>query len=153
MIAVELVGLEVFGYHGVEEDERREGQPFLYDVWLDVSDAARSDRLEDAVDYRDVAACVRDVSGGRQFQLLEALAGSVAEALVERFPVERARVRVRKPRVQPAGLTVEHAAATVEASRLAGGRSNDQLVGSGAHAFAGADAGVDDPGAGGAAAH
>ena len=60
---VELEGLEVFGRHGVLEDERRDGRNF-YDISLEVSEAALSDRLEDAVDYREVAACVQEVSDG-----------------------------------------------------------------------------------------
>jgi dihydroneopterin aldolase len=112
MIVVELEALEVFGRHGVLDDERRDGQTFLYDVWLEVGDAARSDRIEDAVDYRDVADCVREVSDGGQFNLIEALAAAVADALAERFAVERVRVRVRKP--SPAGVPAAYAAATVE---------------------------------------
>ena len=42
---------------------------------------------------------MQEVSDGRAFQLLEALAAAVADALVARFPVERVRVRVRKPDV------------------------------------------------------
>ena len=111
---VELEGLEIFGRHGVLEEERRDGQSFLYDISLDVSEAALSDRLEDAVDYRDVAACVKEISDGRQFQLIEALAGAVADAIAERFPVERVRVRVRKPDPRPAGLHVAFSAAIAE---------------------------------------
>jgi 7,8-dihydroneopterin aldolase/epimerase/oxygenase len=114
MTTIELAGLEVFGYHGVNDDERRDGQRFLYDVELDVGEAGSSDRIEDAVDYREVAACVRDVSESRAFHLLEALAAAVADALLDRFPVASVRVRVRKPDVR---LPVEHAAATVERSR------------------------------------
>jgi len=110
MILVELYGLEVFGYHGVLEAEQREGQSFLYDVELEVGDGALSDRIEDALDYREVAALVREVSDGRRFDLIEALAAAVADALVARFPVERVRVRVRK---RPAGLPVEYSAASV----------------------------------------
>jgi dihydroneopterin aldolase len=111
---VELAGLEIFGYHGVNEDERRDGQRFLYDVRLDVGDAGASDRIEEAVDYREVAACVREVSEARAYHLLEALAAAVADALLERFPVAAVRVRVRKPDVR---LPVEHAAVSVERSR------------------------------------
>ena len=114
MTTIELAGLEVFGYHGVGEDERRDGQRFLYDLELDVGEAGSSDRIEDAVDYRDVAACVREVSESRAFHLLEALAAAVADALLDRFPVARVRVRVSKPDVR---LPVEHAAATIERSR------------------------------------
>jgi dihydroneopterin aldolase len=112
MIVVELEGLEVFGRHGVLEEERRDGATFLYDIRLEVGDGALSDRIEDAVDYREVADCVREVSDGRQFSLIEALAAAVADALVGRFEVERVRVRVRKP--QPAGVPATHSAATVE---------------------------------------
>lgn len=111
---VELEGLEVFGRHGVEEDERRDGRVFFYDISLEVSEAALSDRIEDAVDYREVAICVQEVSDGGQFQLIEALAAAVADAIAERFPVERVRVRVRKPDPRPAGLAVAYSAATAE---------------------------------------
>jgi dihydroneopterin aldolase len=111
-VIVELEGLEVFGRHGVLDEERRDGQTFFYDITLDVSDAALSDLIEDAVDYREVAACVQEVSEGRQFQLLEALAAAVADAIVERFDVQHVRVRVRKQR--PAGVEAAFSAATAE---------------------------------------
>jgi dihydroneopterin aldolase len=113
-VTVELVDLELPGRHGVLEEERAEGQRFLFDVWIDVPEAAaRSDRIEDAVDYRQVVAAVRRVSDGRDYRLLEALAAAVADELVARFPVTRARVRVRKPDVRLeapvgwSGVTVE----------------------------------------------
>jgi len=112
MIVVEVKGLEVFGRHGVLDAERRDGATFLYDVRLEAGDGALSDRIEDAVDYREVAECVREVSDGRQFNLIETLAAAVADALVSRFDVERVRVRVRKP--QPAGVPAAYSAATVE---------------------------------------
>lgn len=116
-LTVELHGLEIPGRHGVLEDERRAGRTFLYDLWLDVPDAALSDRIEDAVDYREVAACVREISDGCAFHLLEALAAAVADALVERFPLHQARVRVRKPELEVKGLRAAYSAATAERVR------------------------------------
>jgi 7,8-dihydroneopterin aldolase/epimerase/oxygenase len=116
-VTVELYGLEVAGAHGVEEAERQAPQTFLYDLRLEVPDAATSDRLEDTVDYREVVRCVQEVSDARQFQLLEAMAGAVAEALVGRFDLEAARVRVRKPNVELVAPVV-WTAATVERRRL-----------------------------------
>jgi dihydroneopterin aldolase len=110
---VELHAVELYGYHGVGEDERANGQRFVYDVELEVGDRGADDRIEHAVDYRDVAACLREVAGG-QFQLLEALATAVADAMVERFAPERVTVRVRKPEVSPAGVTLAYSAVTVE---------------------------------------
>ena len=116
MIELELHGLELHGRHGVLAEERGQGQRFLVDLWLGVPETALSDRIEDAVDYREVAEVVRTISDGHAFALLEALAAAVADALLERFPIERARVRVRKPdvRLDP---PVEYSAATVERSR------------------------------------
>jgi 7,8-dihydroneopterin aldolase/epimerase/oxygenase len=114
LIVVEVEALEVFGRHGVEAEERERDQAFLYDLRLEVSDAAESDRLEDTVDYVAVAEVVKGISDGRSFTLLEALASAVADAIVERFPVEQVRVRVRKREVEPAGLQVAWTAATVE---------------------------------------
>ena len=113
-LTIELFGLSLHGHHGADEDERRKGQRFLFDLWLDVSDtAARSDRIEDAVDYRDVAALVKEISDGREFRLLETLATEIAEGLLARFAIVRARVRVRKPEVR-LDPPVEFSAVTVE---------------------------------------
>jgi dihydroneopterin aldolase len=95
---VEVHGLELFGRHGVGEDERREGQTFLVDVELHV-DEPREDAIGATVDYRRVRDLVRSVSEARSHQLLETLAAAIADALVAELNVERAQVRVRKPGV------------------------------------------------------
>ncbi len=117
-MTIELQGLVVFGHHGYLEEERRLGQRFLVDLWVDVrGDAAASDRIDDTVDYRRLAALVREVFSGTERLLLEALAGAVADGIVERFAaVERARVRVRKPDVV-LDPPVDHAAVVVERTR------------------------------------
>jgi hypothetical protein len=66
-MTIELIGLVVFGHHGYLEEERRIGQRFLVDLWVDVAGAAtESDRIEDTVDYRRLAALVREVFGGEE---------------------------------------------------------------------------------------
>ena len=115
---IELVGLELFGHHGVLEDERRNGQRFLFDLELDYGDprGALGDDIDHAVDYRDAVAIVREVSDGRAYALLEALASDLADALIERLAIAAVRVRVRKPDVD-LGVPVEHAAVVVERHR------------------------------------
>jgi dihydroneopterin aldolase len=112
-VRVELVGLEVFGRHGVEDLERDDGRVFVYDVALDVPEPPE-DELAATVDYRAVAACVQEVSDARSYKLLEVLAAAVAEELKERFPAERVRVTVKKSGINPSGLIVDHSAATAE---------------------------------------
>jgi 7,8-dihydroneopterin aldolase/epimerase/oxygenase len=112
-VKIELHGIELYGFHGVLPEERERGQRFVYDVELEVGDLGESDQIEEAVDYREVAACVQEVNA-QPVQLLEALASTLADALFLRFPVESVRVRVRKPEVRPAGVELEYAAVTAE---------------------------------------
>jgi len=109
-VTIELHGIVLHGFHGVLDDERRVGQRFLVDVELDLAreEGASSDRIEDAVDYREIVARVQEVSDGRSYHLLEALAAAIADALLAGRPVTAVRVRVRKPDVvldPPVGYT------------------------------------------------
>jgi 7,8-dihydroneopterin aldolase/epimerase/oxygenase len=113
-VILELAGLHVFGYHGVEEEEKRLGQLFLFDVQMEVGIRGANDRLDEAIDYTQVAAAIREISHAERFDLIEALASRTADVLFERFRPERIRVRVRKPQVKPAGMTVDYSAVTVE---------------------------------------
>ena len=61
-------------------------------------------------------ACIREISDSRRFNLIEALAAAIADALVERFDVSGVRVRVRKPEVQ-LDAPAAYSAATIERSR------------------------------------
>lgn len=116
--SIEIRGLAVFAYHGVFEHEKVDGQRFVLDLVLDVDThiAARTDHLDDAVDYagvaRDVAAFVRDT----RFDLIEALATRIADRLLERRRVAAVSVRVAKPDAD-LGEQVDHVAVTVHRTR------------------------------------
>ena len=108
---IEIAGITLRGLHGVLDEERRDGQSFVFDVGLELDEPERDD-IDATVDYRDVVACVREVSDGTAFQLLESLAAAVADELMRRFPLKGASVRVGKPE-----LELEGGHATVIAER------------------------------------
>jgi dihydroneopterin aldolase len=112
-VIVEIHGLEIFGRHGVGEEERRDGQAFFFDVTLELAEPAE-DAIGATVDYRAVRDSLRELSDAGSYKLLESLAAAGAEAIVARFAVESATVRVRKPGVAWAEWT----AATASRSRL-----------------------------------
>jgi dihydroneopterin aldolase len=114
-VKIELHGIVLHGFHGVLEEERRVGQRFLVDVELDLEheQAARSDQIDDAVDYREIVARVRQISDARAYHLLESFSAAIADALLADWPVTEVRVRVRKPDVV-LDPPVEYAAVTVE---------------------------------------
>lgn len=114
---IELHGIELHGYHGVLEQERRDGQRFLVDVELELATeaAAATDRIEDALDYRRLVQRVREVSDATAYHLLEAFAAALADALLAYEGVQAVRVRVRKPDVV-LDPPVAYAAVSVERS-------------------------------------
>ena len=106
---VEVHGLELFGRHGVNDDERRDGQTFLFDVTLEIADP-KEDAIDETIDYRRVRDIVRDINEAESYQLLETLAATIADALNAELRVKRVRVTVRKPGIawaEWAGVTCE----------------------------------------------
>jgi dihydroneopterin aldolase len=98
---IEIRDLRVLGVHGVLPEERVRAQPFSLDIvaWVDMAAAQRSDELGDTVDYGALAQTAADVVGQQSFQLLEALAGRLADALlVGDARLEAVEVTVRKLR-------------------------------------------------------
>ena len=84
---------------GVTEAERSSEQDLLIDVelGLDLSRAGREDALEHTVDYEKVCDLLASTVRSRPYRLIEAVAEACAEAVLAAFPVEEARVRIRKP--------------------------------------------------------
>jgi dihydroneopterin aldolase len=101
---VEVHGLELFGRHGVNDDERRDGQTFLFDVTLEIAEP-KEDAIQATVDYRRVRDIVREVSDAASYRLLETLAAAAADALIAELPVKSVRVSVRKPGIAWADWT------------------------------------------------
>jgi dihydroneopterin aldolase len=106
---VEVHGLELFGRHGVNDDERRNGQTFLFDLTLEIAEP-KEDAIDETIDYRLVRDIVRRVNEAESYQLLETLAAAIADALNAELRVKSVRVTVRKPGVAWAewtGVTCE----------------------------------------------
>jgi dihydroneopterin aldolase len=98
-VTIEVLGLVVHAHHGVREHEKQRGQRFVIDLELVPSGSAGcdSDRLEDTVSYSDAANVAVEIATTQRFDLIERLAAVIADALLARFPLVRATVRVHKP--------------------------------------------------------
>ncbi|MEK7475681.1 MAG: dihydroneopterin aldolase [Candidatus Coatesbacteria bacterium] len=92
-----LEGLRFRGRHGVLAEERKLGGPFRVDLALDILSPPRwRDRLSETLDYRSAFARTKALMEGRPFRTLEALADTLAVALIRLPKVRRARVRITK---------------------------------------------------------
>ncbi|HMM21542.1 MAG TPA: dihydroneopterin aldolase [Selenomonadales bacterium] len=92
-----LKNMMFYGFHGVYEHERELGQRFYVDVELtmDVTKAAQTDDVRDTIDYLNVYEHTKAVVENKKFNLLEALAGHIADGLLSPG-ISQVVVRVRK---------------------------------------------------------
>jgi 7,8-dihydroneopterin aldolase/epimerase/oxygenase len=114
-----IKGLSMHAYHGVMAHEAKVGQTFTIDLDLDIdlSDAARSDKVNDTVSYDQVATRASEAFGSQRFRLIEAAAGSVADAILATFPRVRAvAVTIHKPHA-PIAATFSDVGVTLVRSR------------------------------------
>jgi dihydroneopterin aldolase len=115
---ITLTGLRVFGYHGVFEHEKRDGQDFLVDVtvWLDLTAAAASDDLTQTVHYGELAERVAAIVAGDARDLIETVAGDIADEVLTDDRVREVEVTVHKPSA-PIPLSFQDVAVTVRRAR------------------------------------
>jgi 7,8-dihydroneopterin aldolase/epimerase/oxygenase len=102
-----VTGLQIHAHHGVMEHEAKVGQQFVIDLelTLDLADAAHSDKLADTVSYSAIVEATTKAFTARSYRLVEAAAGSVADALLASFPrLARIKVTVHKPHAPVAAI-------------------------------------------------
>jgi dihydroneopterin aldolase len=118
---IELRGLKVRGNHGVFDHERRDGQDFVIDItlWLDLSAAAASDDLSDTYDYGVLAQRAAQIVGGPARNLIETVAGEIADDVMTDDRVDAVEVVVHKPQA-PIPLDFADVAVVARRSRRSG---------------------------------
>ncbi len=95
-----IKGLRIKAYHGVNPEEKENGQMFELDIsaLLDAKSARLSDNLDDTVSYAKMLKKAVAVFTAEKYDLLECAGDKVAEALLESFPkLQSVTVLVKKP--------------------------------------------------------
>lgn len=100
MDIIKIEQLEVYGYHGVFEEEKKQGQPFMINVEMktDFLRAAREDDLNYSTHYGEVCLFIKDIFTARSYDLIETAAVTVAEGILQKFPrIREVELEVQKP--------------------------------------------------------
>jgi FolB domain-containing protein len=99
--------LVVRGRHGVMDRERKVEQEFEITLRLGVGDttvAARSEKLDDAVDYAPIKDKIVSIIEGRSFYLIEKLADTIATEVMKDTRIQTLELTIRKPEVWGSGV-------------------------------------------------
>jgi dihydroneopterin aldolase / 2-amino-4-hydroxy-6-hydroxymethyldihydropteridine diphosphokinase len=103
MFKILIKNLNLFGYHGVKEIEKKNGQNFLYNIEISLnkdnflSENKNEDNLENTLNYSTVIKLVKDINKDNRFNLLETLTQTIADRIFEISPlVEKVSIRIEK---------------------------------------------------------
>lgn len=114
-----LTGIHGFGYHGLFEQERKDGQDFFVDLTLsvDLSAPAQSDAIEDTVNYAEITDLVVQEITTNPVNLIEKLAARIAERVLnQHIKVQSVVVTVHKPQA-PVAAQLKDIAVVITRSR------------------------------------
>jgi dihydroneopterin aldolase len=114
-----ITGIHGYGFHGLFENERKNGQDFYVDLILnlDLASAAQSDAIEDTVNYAEITELTHQEITTNPVNLIEKLAYRIAETILSSHPkVKSVTVTVHKPQA-PVGLKVQDISVVVNKAR------------------------------------
>ncbi|MGV2826536.1 dihydroneopterin aldolase [Myxosarcina sp. GI1(2024)] len=99
MDSIQVTGIRCYGYVGYLPEERVLGQWFEVNLtlWVDLASAARSDAIEDTLDYREAIAVVKQEIKTAKYALVERLISAIADRLLSLDKVRQVRVKLTKP--------------------------------------------------------
>ena len=120
MDKITVKNLKIFAYHGVNPEEKENGQSFYIDLdyYLNLERACHNDDLDDTVSYARVVKLINRVFTAESFDLIEKAAQTVADAVLSEFEaIERVDVTVKKPEA-PVKADFEYMAVSISRSRV-----------------------------------
>lgn len=119
MDKITIKGLRIFAYHGVNPEEKEDGQNFVLDIVLtaDLSKARQSDQLADTVNYAAVRKTVSRVFTQEKYNLIERAAQAVCDGILEEHPaVQEIGLTLKKPEA-PMNADFEYVAVEIHCTR------------------------------------
>lgn len=92
--------LKIFAYHGVNPEEKTDGQNFVFDIdaYVDISVPCQTDNVEDTVSYAKIIKETVRIFTCQKDDLLERAAERVAQGLFDSFDkIQSLRILLKKP--------------------------------------------------------
>ncbi len=112
-------GLKLFAFHGVNPEEKEEGQNFIIDIKarLSLCVPCSTDNVADTVSYAKIIKSARRAFLREKYDLLEKAAQAVADAVLSEFEkISEVTVTVKKPEA-PISADFDYVAVEITRSR------------------------------------
>jgi len=103
MFKIIIKNLKLFGYHGINPEEKTEGQEFLFNVTVTLNKSSfkigikYDDNISSTVNYSDIINLIKEVNSIENYDLLETLSESIARKILSFSPlISEVKVKVEK---------------------------------------------------------
>ena len=119
MDKITIKNLKLFAYHGVNPEEKENGQNFFIDInyYVDIDKACESDSIEDTVSYAKVVKTVRAAFTKEKYDLIEKASQAVADAIFKDFEaIKKTEITLKKPEA-PVNAEFDYMAVTITRER------------------------------------
>ena len=99
MDKINILNLRLAAKHGVYDFEKKKEGVFELDIflYLDLRGAILSDNIKESVDYSKVVELVKKIFSENDCNLIEYVAGRICESIIEKYPVQKVVIKIRKP--------------------------------------------------------
>ncbi len=93
-----LKNMIFYGYHGAFSAEKEMGQRYEVDLEIstDLQPSGQTDDIDLALNHVDLYTIVKSIVEEREFNLIEAIAESIASEIISAYDIYEVTVRVRK---------------------------------------------------------
>jgi len=113
---IRIKDLQIYGYHGVNVQEKEMGQMFLIstDVFFDMRKAGLNDNINETVNYAQLCLDIEKEFNKKKHDLIETAAERLAESILEKYDVvEKITIEIKKPWA-PIGKSLNYASVRIE---------------------------------------
>lgn len=108
--------LQIYGFHGVNQQEKDMGQRFIISVelFLDLQESSETDDLTKTVNYAELCLSIEEEFKREKYDLIEKAAEKLAQFILLKYHiVQRVKLKIKKPWA-PIGKPLEYAAVEID---------------------------------------
>ena len=93
---IKINEIQLFGYHGLYQEEKENGQNFIISLLIDIDYKDKSDKIENTLDYADIIDKVKNIFSEKRYNLIESLAAEISENLMTNQKIKSLDISIKK---------------------------------------------------------
>ena len=94
---IKINKLSLFGYHGLLDKEKNEGQDFIVNISAEIKNYPEMDYTEEYTDYRRIMEKIVQVFNSKRYNLIETLANDIANKILSDKNIRFVEISIQKP--------------------------------------------------------